>query len=302
MKAIHLIILFTLFVGSLFAQAPQAFNYQGVARDLSGNPLPNQDIQLRITVKLGDVAGTDAYQEIHQATTSDLGLFNLQVGMGTPTIGDFSGISWGSNRHYLQIEMDEEGGNDFDLLGTSELLSVPYALYAENGGGQFEEVDSTYVTQGGSEYTLRGLQFSEGLSSISLYQVEEPRLFHDFFPQIKFVDISPTWGRSAYNISLITREEYNNVPTLEFMAGIPQGQTRHFAFRTAGTAKLFIQGNGNIGLSTSEPASRLQVADGDIYIEDVNRGVIMRSPNGQCWRMTVNNAGQPEMTAIACPE
>jgi hypothetical protein len=60
--------------------------------------------------------------------------------------------------------------------------------------------------------------------------------------------------------------------------------------------------NGNVGIGTSTPKSKLQVTDGDIYIENASKGVIMTSPNGNCWRMTVNDTGNPVFTSINCPQ
>lgn len=58
---------------------------------------------------------------------------------------------------------------------------------------------------------------------------------------------------------------------------------------------------GNVGIGTRTPRTKLQVSDGDIYIEDINKGLIMKSPNGNCWRMTISNSGQPVITSVICP-
>ncbi len=77
---------------------------------------------------------------------------------------------------------------------------------------------------------------------------------------------------------------------------------QHFVITHQGGTEIFrVDDNENVGIGTSTPKSKLQVKNGDIYIESVNSGVIMKSPNGQCWRMTVSNTGQPVYTSIACP-
>ena len=65
--------------------------------------------------------------------------------------------------------------------------------------------------------------------------------------------------------------------------------------------RMTITNSGNIGVGTQSPSAKIQVTNGDVYIENVNKGVIMKSPNGQCWRMTVSNSGEPIFTSISCP-
>lgn len=99
-----------LFTTILFAQAPQLINYQGVARNLTGAPLPSQAISLRISILSGSPTGTNEYTETHNITTNNLGLFSIQIGNGAVQSGSFSTIGWGTATHYLQLEMDENGG------------------------------------------------------------------------------------------------------------------------------------------------------------------------------------------------
>ena len=129
-----LLIVFVCSVSSLFGQAPQAINYQGIARDLTGNPLTNQAIGLQLTIHNTSASGPVDYQETFAVTTNQFGLYTVQIGRGTPVSGTFSAISWGTASHFLEIGMDPTGGNNYVSAGTSELISVPYALYAETSG------------------------------------------------------------------------------------------------------------------------------------------------------------------------
>jgi hypothetical protein len=117
-----------------FAQTHQAIPYQAVARNAAGVPLSNQNIKVRFSIRDSILSGTIVYRETHTAATNALGLFNLNVGLGTPVTGTFSGINWGKNAKFLQVEMDPAGGNSFVDLGTQQMMSVPYALYSENSG------------------------------------------------------------------------------------------------------------------------------------------------------------------------
>ena len=116
---------------SALAQAPQRFNYQAVARDASGNPLSEKSLAVRISIIDGSPGGASVYSETFGATTSKQGLFSIQVGGGTAVSGAFSSVVWGPSPKYLKVEIDPAGGSSFVLLGTSQLLSVPYALAAD---------------------------------------------------------------------------------------------------------------------------------------------------------------------------
>src|ERR1035437_6211515 len=127
MKNLILLILMFLAIVNLKAQAPQAIPYQAVARDINNNLLPNQTINLRFSIHDVSSGGTIVYQETQHATTTALGLFTVNIGMGTIVSGTFAGIVWGTNAKYLQTEMDPANGNAFIAMGTTQMMSVPYA-------------------------------------------------------------------------------------------------------------------------------------------------------------------------------
>jgi hypothetical protein len=130
--------LMMLAVATGFAQAPQSFNYQAVARNSQGSPIASQTVLVRFTVRNAQNGGSVLYQETQSQSTNQFGLFTAAVGSGSPSVGSplFSAINWGGTSTYLQVELDVTGqGTAFVDMGTSQLLSVPYALYAANGGG-----------------------------------------------------------------------------------------------------------------------------------------------------------------------
>jgi hypothetical protein len=129
---------FSFFIAALFfgiavyAQTPQSFRYQAVARDNSGNILSNQPVSFRISMLSGSISGSVSYSETHTGlTTNAFGLVELEIGKGTPVTGTFSAINWGSNSYFVKVEMDPTGGTSYQALSTSQLLSVPYALHAK---------------------------------------------------------------------------------------------------------------------------------------------------------------------------
>lgn len=134
MKKLILITAIALLTGFGFAQAPQMINYQGIARNTSGTALVNQAIGLQLTIRQTTNNGAIVYQETQSDTTNQFGLFNIQIGNGTVVQGAMASIAWGSDLYYIEVEMDETGGTNYQLMGVSQLISVPYALYAETSG------------------------------------------------------------------------------------------------------------------------------------------------------------------------
>ena len=126
------------------AQSPQALNYsESVVRDNSGKIIVNQLVSVRITVLDDSTSGTILYRETHSVTTNQFGLITLPIGMGTALSGTFSGISWGSGLKYLEVEIDPAGGSNYANMGTTQLLSVPYALYAQSAGNSIGSTGPT---------------------------------------------------------------------------------------------------------------------------------------------------------------
>ncbi|MBI5220181.1 MAG: hypothetical protein HY958_14735 [Bacteroidia bacterium] len=135
------VLLFLLIVAGLtmlfsdsFGQSPQLINYQAVASNTGGQLIANQNISVRISILSGSPTGTTEYSETHAVTTNQFGIFTIQIGGGTVVSGIFYTINWSNANHYVKVEADETGGANYQLLGTSQLVSVPYALYAENAG------------------------------------------------------------------------------------------------------------------------------------------------------------------------
>ncbi|KAA3640146.1 MAG: hypothetical protein DWQ02_02475 [Bacteroidetes bacterium] len=126
----------------LHAQAPQAFNYQAVARDADNHPYVNTLLGIKISILSNNPNGPIALSEHHEVLTSDLGVFTLQVGKGVPIIGNMSSLDWSSNAYYLKVDMDPNGGNNYLSMGVSQLLSVPYALYALDSGDNTPDMDT----------------------------------------------------------------------------------------------------------------------------------------------------------------
>lgn len=134
MKVLFTVFAMLLVILSATAQAPKRMNYQAIARNSTGLALPHTHVQLRFSIHHNSPTGPVSYQETDTTTTNQFGLFNVAIGDGTVTAGNFSAIAWASGAHYLQVEIDITGNTNFTDMGTTQLLSVPYALYADSAG------------------------------------------------------------------------------------------------------------------------------------------------------------------------
>jgi hypothetical protein len=117
---------------TLFAQVPQSFSYQSVIRDGTGELVANQQVGIQISILQGSATGTAVYTETHSPTTNANGLATLNIGEGTPSTGVFESINWGNGPYFVETSTDPAGGNNYSVSSVSQLLSVPYALYAAN--------------------------------------------------------------------------------------------------------------------------------------------------------------------------
>ncbi|MDP4263893.1 MAG: hypothetical protein Q8941_15305 [Bacteroidota bacterium] len=131
MKKIALTILTLSFIICVSAQTPQAMNYQAIARNSLGQIVPSQNIGVRFTIT--DATGnTVYYQETQSTTTNNFGLFTLAIGKGTAVSGAIAPIDWSTGGDkYLKVEIAPQGGSNYTIQGTTQLISVPYALYSE---------------------------------------------------------------------------------------------------------------------------------------------------------------------------
>ena len=127
---IFTIIAFSLGSLSVNAQPPQLIPYQATARDNAGNPVLNQNIGLRFSIHDQTISGAVVWQESQTVVSNNLGIIVTALGGST----QLTSVDWGSGGKFLQVEMDIAGGTNYLDMGTQQMMSVPYALYAETSG------------------------------------------------------------------------------------------------------------------------------------------------------------------------
>jgi hypothetical protein len=122
------------FMMSIMAQVPSKISYQAIIRNAEGQLVKNSNIGIRIQILKNSEFGAAVFVESHLTKTNDYGLVDLMIGNGNPVLGSLQSIQWGEGPYFIKNETDINGGNNYSIVGISELLSVPYALYAANGG------------------------------------------------------------------------------------------------------------------------------------------------------------------------
>jgi len=198
MKQILLSAAFLLFTGIAIAQVPQKFNYQGIARDTKGTPMAKKQLSLKLTVLPTSDATAAEYEETQLVTTNEFGLYTLQIGNGTPVTGEMKTVKWETGNKYIKVAIDATGGTNYVDAGTTQLLSVPYAIYADKAGIAKEIVggeghtrtgsvssnathvvnDANYITKFTSLNTIGKSLFYDNGSGVGLGVTSPVGLFH----------------------------------------------------------------------------------------------------------------------------
>jgi len=285
------------------AQAPSRMSYQSVVRNSGGQLVTNASVSIRITILQGSANGNITYIETHSKTSNDNGLVSLEIGGGTVVLGTFSSINWATGPYFLKTETDPAGGSNYAISGISQLLSVPYALYAEKSGN----INDWITTTNGIYYpSPKNVGIRTPATSTTAFTVMGET--NGTGSSVALFTSNDTW-QSALSMR-------NNFSQYTFVVGGPNNlelQPNNFGIANLnrGASKaiwpLTINNMNNfIGIGHPDgfpqPAkSTLHVLTGDVHIKSVGNGIIMKSPNGQCWRVTVSNTGTFISTLITCP-
>jgi uncharacterized protein (TIGR02145 family) len=147
-----LMLSFLFSVGFAFSQVPELMSYQSVIRRTNNDLVVNQNVRVKISILQGSITGSAVYSEQHQTTTNSNGLVAISIGAGTSPTGSFSAINWQNGPYFVKMEADPTGGTNYTVSGTSQLLSVPYALNSKKADNGIDRVslngDSLYLSNG----------------------------------------------------------------------------------------------------------------------------------------------------------
>ncbi len=471
-----------LFSFNLFAQTQNAFNFQAVIRNDTGELLSNQEIKVLFEILENNPNGEVIFLQESDVTSNKYGLITAEIGNDEIVEGDFSNISWSENSYFIRISVDFEASGNYEEIGVSQLLSVPYAMYAKSSGNSYWEKSEEGIYNSTDNVSI-GSNSPSNLLSISLPETgdqkdkgfslsrndgflnlingtlydghfqarisgkstheDSPGIIITATPAIDEInkngiilrsgEHAPLQNANALTVqnfdqSLVTvkpdgktgfglenpnyqvdvnggvnasnfyisgeaiksgvwNENQNDIffnsgnigvgnssPNNLLNISLPEtGDQKdkgfslsrndgflnlingtlydgHFQARISGKSthedspgiiitatpaideinkngiilrsgehaplqnanaltvqnfdqSLFtVKADGKTGIGTTNPKSKLQVTNGDIYIENASSGVIMTSPDGNCWRMTVDNTGNPQFSSVTCPE
>ncbi|MCK3682848.1 DUF1566 domain-containing protein [Maribellus sp. YY47] len=167
MKKLYTLLAAVFIAASVFAQAPEKMSYQAVIRNSSNQLVTTQQVGMQISILQGSANGTAVYVETQTPNTNANGLVSIEIGNGSVVSGNFTAIDWANGPYFIQSETDPTGGTNYTITGTSQLLSVPYALHAktaESVTGGIAETDPVYTNSQAANITATDITNLSNLS------------------------------------------------------------------------------------------------------------------------------------------
>lgn len=233
---------------SLFAQSPQMMSYQAVIRNAGNNLVTNMEVGMQISILQGSANGTAVYVETHIATTNANGLVSIEIGGGTVQTGDFDTIDWANGPYFITTETDPTGGTSYTITGTSQLLSVPYALHAKTADS-ISNIAQKVVMTTGSQIVSGGKTFINGFNThyieVNAFNTGNRNAFIDFHGDDTYTDYSLRLARYSSGRSIL---EHRGTATFSIQAT----DSASILFSTRGQERMIIYPNGNIDMKNSQ--------------------------------------------------
>jgi hypothetical protein len=271
MKKIFTLLTAIFLTVTVLAQSPENMSYQAVVRNSSNNLMTNVTVGMKISILRGSVDGTVVYAETFTTMTNANGLVSLGIGTGI-TSDDFSAIDWANGSYFIKTETDLDGGTNYTIVGTSQILSVPYALYSKNAGnvfsGNYNDLTNTPVLFDGNwasltsiPTTLAGHGITDGMNTSHAANAITSGLIDNWTTAFGWGDHDglyrpigyvPTWnqvtGKPSF-ATVATSGSYTdliNTPTIQASQWTSSGSDIYY-------------NSGNVGLGTASPATSLHV-------------------------------------------
>jgi hypothetical protein len=267
-----LLLLFLLATVSILAQTPEKMSYQVVLRDASNTLLTNQQVGIQISILQTTITGSAVYTEIQTATTNINGLVSLEIGTGTSS-NNFSAIDWSTGPFFIKTATDPSGGSNYSIIGTSQLMSVPFALYAKTAESV---LNSTWTTSGSDIYNSNTGNVGIGTTTPSAkLDVNGNSIIGStsgtFNERLLIGDVfGNNWAGIVHN-DLGKSSNYALMQNRLGRTVLNASSAQWISFNISSAEKMRMDANGNLGIGTSAPSAKLDVA-GTVKIVDGTEG------------------------------
>ena len=249
-KVLLLLIIFGVNFLQVAGQNPSGFNYQAVFRNSAGEIIQNQSVGIRISILKGSSTGDAVYIETFSTTTNSFGLVNLVVGSGSPKEGALSDVEWSSDSYFIKVEVDFQGGSNYAEMGTTQLLSVPYAMHAKSAS-QFKGEPN-----GDPDAPLFEVKNSKGAVVFAVYE-NEVKIFIDEEDDGKTVGGFAVSGRT-------TTKEVQDLLT------VAPGETRLYVDESSGKTVGGFAVSGRTTTKEVEDILHITTDNTQIYVGEGN--------------------------------
>lgn len=276
------------------AQAPGSMSYQSVVRNSDNNLVINQAVGMQISMLQGSATGTSVCTETHTPTTNANGLVSIEVGGGTAVSGDFVGIDWSAGPCFIKTETNPDGGTDYTITGTSQLLSVPYVFYASKAedtddadadpANELQVIsfrnDTLYLSNGGYVY-LGVYTDTQNLVINDFYlgitggnEVELPSVWERCDKDISYdsgrvrinalngpvqLELTDVFGAGGRNLMIGDDSYLSDVDEINTLGVLGLTDSTTAAIRLGAEGPVITGKDGNLGISNADPSSELDV-------------------------------------------